>query len=1134
MPLVRVEVRNEYGLGVPEMYRQASKEEPKEILDGVAVAGLVGILRQLGDLSNFAAEVFHGLQEEVIITSSRSHKLMGRVQRIEAALSPLEKVVLAQRSHLHFAYTAGSNWCAGDQCDEIHFVYGDLPEFILDSYEDCRGPPNLHLLDRFDPGGPGSCLMRYSDPTFFKRASVASGEASIEKVSKDTKEHKIKNRRAWGRNGEVSRGASFSYQSGSYQLTRTNEDGHTSPSQSMSLCDATLRSELSEQSNIDSRYGSGHSEGDSRLSYSMQPKEQESRGFISAPAKRHDNNYQDYTFLNKEVRDACDYFQINLTGCSSSSVNWGEQNAVLEPKLWDCDQDGLRHEGDNHRSLESFSPKLDPESSGGNAVKFETVDKIDVQTCHQTLPALPSGDSHLDDSESEKYHFMDALNNIEPESETDIDCTRRQEVDHYFKLADKATEDGLHEVINHNLESQASNSESSVLVNSSPINGGFGHNPISVSSSHSVAFCAISSVSAKDECNSVAPANNTLQSAQAAGDVLNPGNPQSNSSPRNGDIKESKNVEFVPHKVSSNFRDGRPEVPVVGDTRSSPESQKPVPETSTVASVTFWTNGGLLGLQPSKPPDFSVFNDFPEDHLFKKDGKIILSSQNLNFSDKDPGKPDNTTSLKNIGEDQDTDSSTCQEYQESAISFRKTSWKISPADLDVKLGKTGDLLYPKNASSTRASITAPGSSQPVNTEFQAARKHPENTRNSFRMFELSNGLLTTGSGKKLVHGVYENSRHAGYQNSNASEKKNHQNFAYHRLSGQTKDVFGGESQILSPSSSPPLAPMKISFQPIDGFETSKLKLKFPDGHTNDERGRDIFPSFQLVPEVLITQHNVGSDSDADTFHRSSPSLSDDCHSHQSESNSEQWETRESLSGKDPELYDSLCRITLTESVSTVLENRRASLGDIHENSGLHCPLVENGMQNSQSLHINLQSLDSLNHSSQELSKDANSKVLVEPKFASTTDPSSLPPAQWDTKPHLDGIEDRFEMMPKGSSYAFDLKHLDRKISQQPKPAPINHDQILETPNKQKSKQSASQKSNRLGDANQGKSADENDFLQQIRAKSLSLRRTVPAKPTMPSWGSSNVQVTAILEKANAIRQAVGSDDDEDDDEWSDT
>jgi hypothetical protein len=32
---------------------------------------------------------------------------MVRVQNIEAALPPLEKMVLAQASHIHFAYTPG-------------------------------------------------------------------------------------------------------------------------------------------------------------------------------------------------------------------------------------------------------------------------------------------------------------------------------------------------------------------------------------------------------------------------------------------------------------------------------------------------------------------------------------------------------------------------------------------------------------------------------------------------------------------------------------------------------------------------------------------------------------------------------------------------------------------------------------------------------------------------------------------------------------------------------------------------------------------------------------------------------------------------------------------------------------------
>jgi hypothetical protein len=53
MPLVRFQLRNEVGLGDPDLYggAAAEEEEPKALLEGVAVAGLVGILRQLGDLA---------------------------------------------------------------------------------------------------------------------------------------------------------------------------------------------------------------------------------------------------------------------------------------------------------------------------------------------------------------------------------------------------------------------------------------------------------------------------------------------------------------------------------------------------------------------------------------------------------------------------------------------------------------------------------------------------------------------------------------------------------------------------------------------------------------------------------------------------------------------------------------------------------------------------------------------------------------------------------------------------------------------------------------------------------------------------------------------------------------------------
>lgn len=51
MPLSRYQIRNEYSLADPELYRAADKDDPEALLEGIAMAGLVGVLRQLGDLA---------------------------------------------------------------------------------------------------------------------------------------------------------------------------------------------------------------------------------------------------------------------------------------------------------------------------------------------------------------------------------------------------------------------------------------------------------------------------------------------------------------------------------------------------------------------------------------------------------------------------------------------------------------------------------------------------------------------------------------------------------------------------------------------------------------------------------------------------------------------------------------------------------------------------------------------------------------------------------------------------------------------------------------------------------------------------------------------------------------------------
>ncbi|XP_059668102.1 protein SCAR2 [Cornus florida] len=202
MPLTRYQIRNEYSLADPELYRAADKDDPEALLEGVAMAGLVGVLRQLGDLAEFAAEIFHDLHEEVMATAARGHGLMVRVQQLEADFPSVERAFLSQTSHTLFFSNPGVDWHPNLRMDQNLISQGDLPRFVMDSYEECRGPPRLFLLDKFDVAGAGACLKRYTDPSFFKVEVSSSGMTNAE-IQREKKIRKAKKKGSRWRNGET-------------------------------------------------------------------------------------------------------------------------------------------------------------------------------------------------------------------------------------------------------------------------------------------------------------------------------------------------------------------------------------------------------------------------------------------------------------------------------------------------------------------------------------------------------------------------------------------------------------------------------------------------------------------------------------------------------------------------------------------------------------------------------------------------------------------------------------------------------------------------------------------------------------------------------------------------------------------
>ncbi|KAI3958137.1 hypothetical protein MKW98_020779, partial [Papaver atlanticum] len=201
MPLRRYEIRNEYALADPQLYKQPPnlKDDPEALLEAVAMSGFVGLLRQLGDLAEFASEIFHDLHEEVMTTSARGHGLMTRLQQIEADVPFVERGLLSQTSFSQFLHNGGVDWHTNFRMDQNQITRGDLPRFIMDSYEECRGPPRLFLLDKFDTAGAGACLKRYSDPSFYKSSSETT---QIEGQS-EKRARKFKRKSAYRKYGET-------------------------------------------------------------------------------------------------------------------------------------------------------------------------------------------------------------------------------------------------------------------------------------------------------------------------------------------------------------------------------------------------------------------------------------------------------------------------------------------------------------------------------------------------------------------------------------------------------------------------------------------------------------------------------------------------------------------------------------------------------------------------------------------------------------------------------------------------------------------------------------------------------------------------------------------------------------------
>ncbi|XP_038985538.1 LOW QUALITY PROTEIN: SCAR-like protein 2 [Phoenix dactylifera] len=1216
MPLVRFEVRNEYRLGDPELYRgPAKKEDSKVLLDGVAVAGLVGILRQLGDLAEFAADVFHDLHEQVTTTAARGRKMLTRVKNIEGALPSLEKAIHGQTSHIHFAYVAGCVWHADLQNQQSRLLSNELPCFMMDFYEECRDPPRLYLLDKYDSAGAGACLKKYSDPSYFKRFWTLSESEKGEHAQKEKKAQKIKRKGSRLRNGEVHAAHISRHNSclaSSSPFASPSTDARSFSSQNLSTPDMRLNPELASESRMSfgSKIWSSCVKEVLDTSRSVVSDDQEydrvsdskldMKHSGSCASVLHDEPNGDVGEDNSQ-HDSLQGQSIDRY----SSVTWDEKTEIVKAASPISCDDIIVDKVQDSESLpvNSEPPKVDH-------TKVRVSDQEDILFDIAKVSVSLSGANRIDEITSETDNYMDALNTLESETETEAECQTKREVNSVCNSSSQGMESGTREMLE--TAGKIPDSHDNEALNASD---GLLSQDLSPKFSNLVSSDCLDSMQSPHMTDSPSTSKCSVDndfSENNVHDIMRMNVYEG----IDGDPSADSSIPSLQTRLGS-------EAPV----ETSISQHSPSVDTADVSSIKLWTNAGLFGVEPSKPPDLGVPNIASENivsdpksyacDLSSYTGKTKLHASGLasksdtkdmpneiisnvfGSMDKMAGtlRTSNSSVQCNLSGDQlfvrtydvvqQNDPSNCSPsfntHEHEGRPVKQIS-PCSPSFTSIHAHSDEPVVTRNNGVAPKAELSAAH-----NIESQCSEAGPNTNIMSSSFTGLAQRFLVNTLQRKASPIYADIPMPTGV--TNAEQRKsdesclanNHKKVPTGVVSQEsneesTKEKIGNGSlkkslsstSHYSEQSSPPLEHMKISFQPLNGLD-SRLKLEFPNGNLHESIEDLMFPSFQLLPRSSVPLPDSGSDSDDDTFCRSCPYSSEDPLSPRSYSNSELWEQEVRNGCEDHEIYgDSQAISSSTASLSSYMGFEQLNHSSI-DTVGRYVYLeAEKGTGSFQSGSIvDLPGLESVISLKNQQGRDDPVTSTLQSQDQ-LPPPPPLPPMQWrimktliasgedrdantaDSVNQLGGLQtpklasqQQVQSAPKKPPHisAVIAPHLKENTQDQQKlngHKESNHvannkelDLREELLHQIRNKHDQ-QKLNGHEKLENESTSNKEEMLHQIRNKTFNLKRATTSKPTNVPQPTTNVNVAAILEKANAIRQAfVGSDEGGDDDNWSD-
>jgi len=167
----------------------AYKDAQDVVLDSVAAYKMVNILNQIGQLSEFAADIFEGLVKESAGTAHRVQNLAGRINNFESFIPKIE-AVFEHKSPSHFYQSArGKEWKRNEVISSSLFDPRTQPAPIQKSRAAAAPPPNVSLLDVLSKK---VCLRDYTNPAFFFEQWVAAEEEKQKRLMEENKARRAK------------------------------------------------------------------------------------------------------------------------------------------------------------------------------------------------------------------------------------------------------------------------------------------------------------------------------------------------------------------------------------------------------------------------------------------------------------------------------------------------------------------------------------------------------------------------------------------------------------------------------------------------------------------------------------------------------------------------------------------------------------------------------------------------------------------------------------------------------------------------------------------------------------------------------------------------------------------------------